>query len=61
MGNWNEDVYLADEVAADFERLKASGGLKHQRTAKIKEWVDLTNCKKLQVECIKTFVLGRTL
>ena len=40
MGNWNEDVYLADEVAADFERLKASGGLKHQRTAKIKEWVD---------------------
>ena len=37
VGNWNEDVYLADEIAADFERLKTSGALKHQRTARIKE------------------------
>ena len=37
VGNWNEDVYLADEIAADFERLKTSGALKHQRTGRIKE------------------------
>ena len=37
VGNWNEDVFLADEVAADFEKMKAAGALKHQRTAKLKE------------------------
>ena len=37
VGNWNEDTFLADEVTADFEKLKAAGGLKHQRTAKLRE------------------------
>ena len=36
IGNWNEDLFLADEIEKDFEKRKENGELKHQKWARVK-------------------------